>query len=477
MKDFFNKIAKAWRGNPNAIEASGYTSLQSAVAENNLAKVRKLLNQGAQVNLRGELVYPPLHLALELDRQHIAVVLIEAGADVNLPDGQGRTPLMKACMQGQEALLLTLLDAGADPNARDPDGKSALHLLSTAHPKMVDQLVARGAAVNAQDKDGETPLHAFLQSPPMVARFLENHADPNIKNVRGHSPYMMMLEEHMFEKYSKVLQQMLVYKADIGSTNQLGETILHLAARLEMPDAFERAVNSSALGARDAAGNNVLHALVRVLNDDMIQRVIDRAPALLREKNMEGRTPFAELVRRANRAPFHISEKYIRTAKRMLDGGADINDRDENGLTLLHHAVLQEKPVFVEYLLKRGANPDLSDYAGKAPLHVAIDAADVKTLDLLLDSGADPDLTDKRGWTVLDRLAEKGDRDSPIVQRLIVAGGQYQKQLPLHPEMMRRRRTVDKNTSGIGGIGASPASQKEHPAKDADKSPDRVWKP
>src|SRR5690606_10285643 len=68
----------------------------------------------------------------------------------------------------------------------------------------------------------------------------------------------------------------------------------------------------------------------------------------------------------------------------------------------------------------------------------------LEMIDLLLDLGADPDLTDARGWTVLDRLAEKNDRDSPVVQRLIVGGAQYQKQLPLNPELMRPRNDNQK---------------------------------
>src|SRR5690606_5537801 len=112
---------------------------------------------------------------------------------------------------------------------------------------------------------------------------------------------------------------------------------------------------------------------------------------------------------------------------------------DKNGRTLLHYAAARGRTDFAEYLLNKKADPNLLDDKGKAPLHLAIEHKNLEMIDLLLDMGADPDLTDARGWTVLDRLAEKNDRDSPVVQRLIVGGGQYNKQLPLNPELMRPR--------------------------------------
>ena len=44
----------------------------------------------------------------------------------------------------------------------------------------------------------------------------------------------------------------------------------------------------------------------------------------------------------------------------LLDNGADINIRDENGTTPLMNAVIGEKTEIVKLLLERGANPNLS---------------------------------------------------------------------------------------------------------------------
>lgn len=457
MKNIFSSVAKVFKSDPNKILDTGYTRLQKAVIDNDLSKVVSLIKAGADINLRGNLMYPPLHLALDKDRHSIAVALIQAGADVNLQDAVGKTPLHRAVMQAQETFVRTLLKLGADPNLKDEQGRTALHVVSGAQPDLIDLLALNKANPNERDVNGNTPLHMFLDKAPMVERLLKNGADPNVKNDYGVSPYQMMLEEERISQYPKVVQQMLDYKADIGAANQLGETVLHLAARLEMPETFNSVIGSCELKVKDMNGNNVLHALARTQNVSMMLRVIDRAPELLGEPNIHGRTPLGELVRRADRQPYRIDEKFIAAARVMINAGADPSATDENGRTLLHYAVAQDRQAFIEYLMAKKTDPDVVDRDGRAALHIAIERKNLTVLDRLLDLGADPDLTDPRGWTVLDRLAEKNDRESPVVQRLIVAGGQYKKQLPLNPELMRKRGTgIDKPFRqpgyGLGGL-------------------------
>ncbi len=437
-----------FRGDPNKVQDTGYTRLQKAVAENDLSSVVALIQMGADVNKRGNLMYPPLHLALDKDRHSIAVALIQAGADVNLPDATGKTPLHRAVMQSQETFVRTLVKLGADTNAKDEQGRTPLHVITTSNPDIVDLLVANNARLNEKDINGNTPLHTFLDKPVLVEKLLKNGADPNVKNDYGVSPYMMMLEEERLSQYPKVLQQMLAFKADIGAANQLGETVLHMAARLEMADTFNSVLGGCELKIKDANGNNVLHALARTQNVSMILKAIEKAPELLHDENIHGRTPLAELVRRADRQPYRIDEKFVAAARVMINAGADPSVTDEFGRTLLHYAVAQDKQPFIEYLAGKKINFDTVDKDGRAALHIAIDRKNLTVLDRLLDLGADPDLTDTRGWTVLDRLAEKDDRNSPVVQRLIVAGAQYKKQLPLNPELMRKRN----NSLGKPGL-------------------------
>ncbi len=58
-------------------------------------------------------------------------------------------------------------------------------------------------------------------------------------------------------------------------------------------------------------------------------------------------------------------------ASRILDGGADPDTVDSSQMTALHHAVVNNSPVFF-LLVERGARLDLADLEGETPLHAVI---------------------------------------------------------------------------------------------------------
>lgn len=457
MRNFFNSTVKYFKSNPDATGPDGRTRLQYAVAGNDLKKVNALIAAKANLNASTPQSFPPLHAAIRNNNHLIALALLAAGAGLDYQDVNGQTPLHHAVEKNDEALILTLLKLGANPNIQDKQGKAPLHLASTQKPEVIQLLARYKAHMNVRDKEGDTPLHRFLNHPKMVECLMNNGADPNVRNHRGMSPYMMMLDDSQLRKYPETLQRMVFFKADLASANGLGETILHLAARLELEETFVTVVKSTELTLKDRGGNSVLHLLARAQNVPMIARVLERAPGLVHETNGRGLTPMAELVQSALKTGEKLGKKYIATANILLSARADPDSQDESGFGLLHHAVDKNETAFMENLLLKKANPNLADKKRKTPLHYAIEKKNVIAVDILLDNGADPDRTDERGWTILDYLAKAGDRDSPIVQRLIVAGGQYKKQLPLYPELMRRPpKITDKKSYGgyPGGPGA-----------------------
>jgi len=440
VRNVFKSVADRFKSDFNAIGKSGYTPLQQAIILDDIKKVKALLTAGASPN-HGHDKRSHLHFAVQRKRYPIALELVRAGADLNLQDGNGQTVLHLEVKQSQEAFLTILLKAGADTNIKDMSGRTPLHLI--ADPRYVDLLVAHNARVNEQDRRGDTALHRFLDYPQVVERLIDNGADVNICNNDGISPYMIMLDRKILPHYAPELQTKILLKADLGSSNPIGEKIVNLMMEIET-DGVGRGLGKTALATRDANDNTVLHGLIRTLNVPAIEMVAAQAPKMVEAVNSRGFTPIEELLRRLDFTVQVQGDKWVDAIKALLEAKANPDSADGNGRSILHHAVLQGRRDFLEAVLEKGANPNLRDDTGKTPLHYAIEADDLRTMDILLDRGANPDMTDSRGWTILDRLAESGDRDSSRVQRLIVAGGQYQKQLPLYPEMMRRPKTIDK---------------------------------
>jgi len=85
--------------------------------------------------------------------------LLEEGADPNIRDGDGNTPLYFAASKGCAEVARLLLEHGADPNAQDKNGETPLHVAAfNGHVDVVRLLLEHGADPTVKNKDGDTPL-------------------------------------------------------------------------------------------------------------------------------------------------------------------------------------------------------------------------------------------------------------------------------------------------------------------------------
>ena len=79
------------------------------------------------------------------------------------------------------------------------------------------------------------------------------------------------------------------------------------------------------------------------------------------------------------------------TSVRLLaDYGADLNASDDKGETPLHHAINRGRHSLSSALIAFGCNVNIQDKAGYSPLHLATKTVDTSLLKLLLERMADP---------------------------------------------------------------------------------------
>ena len=77
-----------------------------------------------------------------------------------------------------------------------------------------------------------------------------------------------------------------------------------------------------------------------------------------------GWTPLINTVQSLDNIPYGLPEDIKNTIDALLSGGADINKQDGEGNTALIHAAMEDAHGVADYLVKKGANPDITNNGG-----------------------------------------------------------------------------------------------------------------
>ena len=180
------------------------------VIGNDIASVKKLLAEGADINELSEVggagTVTPLFIACSY-YDDIAKLLIAKGADVNIKTGKGVTPLMAACASGKEEIARLLISKGADVNAKSNAGVGAFtHCVSAilggrVSIDLAEFLLSKGANVDEASDTGPVAGYTCLMmaagnKKPDLVKFLVKHgANVNAKAKDGSTPLSLATRE------------------------------------------------------------------------------------------------------------------------------------------------------------------------------------------------------------------------------------------------------------------------------------------
>lgn len=150
-------VAQAQTG-PSAPAAQDINKqLFDAVANDNLAAVRRLLAKGADVNAKNNDGETPVNDAIGNGYEDIVKLFLENGAALNT--GGIHDPLYQAAFNLNTDIVGLLLKHGAKFNAVIVNGQPLLtYAVQQDRYDMVKLLLANGADVNVKGSDGDTPL-------------------------------------------------------------------------------------------------------------------------------------------------------------------------------------------------------------------------------------------------------------------------------------------------------------------------------
>ncbi|CAB0030955.1 unnamed protein product [Trichogramma brassicae] len=121
------------------------------------------------------------------------------------------------------------------------------------------------------------------------------------------------------------------------------------------------------LDAQDNLGNSALHSAIHCGNVDMVEFLLLKG-ANPNVANNDGMTPL-HIIRLKRAVRDHLLMTFLRICDHMQQT-LQLDAQDKLGNTPLHLAVLDGCLVMIEPLLRRGANPNLTNQEGTTPLHI-----------------------------------------------------------------------------------------------------------
>ena len=277
--------------------------------------VRALLKKGLDVNEAQGDGTTALHWAAMNGDAELAQMLIYAGANLRATTRLGAyTPLYLAAKGGHSGVVAALLTAGADPKATTTNGTTALMIAAAAgDTRTITSLVENGAEINAVDgAKGETPLM-------FAAGFNRTEA----------------------------VKLLLARGADHKVTTKVVD-LFALTAPEE--DAMLRGAGGNGPRPQGNRPADIAGATRGYRYNELIS-------------SQGGLTALL----------FAARQGYIDSVKALVDGGADLNQRNAGDQTSpLLIAIINGHFDLAQYLLEKGADPKVPAFNGVTPLYAVL---------------------------------------------------------------------------------------------------------
>lgn len=399
--------------NIDAQNFNGQNALHQAVSNSNLNVVKGLIeNYEVSINQQDAAGQTPLLLGCIEGNPLMVEYLIRAGGQVNEPNKFGETPLMLASLNGHEEAVALLLHAHANVHHVNDQGQSALQL--AAYGGKVGSLRAllnKGAKLEQVDVQGQTALHFAAKSNSVEAsQYLLNlglsinHADH-----KGKTPIMVAAEYSQLE----MVNSLLAHHAQLYLTDKDGNSVLHHAVNSGQFTIILNCLKHGALvDQKNAAFETPLMLACKQSDFNAVKLLVKDFGADLNVMDQWGQTPLFMCIK--------SNEPLI--AEYLLSYGADPDATSYQSLTPLQLASQQGDLNLVQSLVKYGADLDVSENKHQeSALIFAARKGHTAIVDFLIKSGANPDLTDHLGHSALYEAYEHDHWD--CVETLVKGGG------------------------------------------------------
>ncbi len=275
---------------------------------------------------------------------------------------------------GNKELLQKLKNKGISVDKLNKKGENALFLATRGSRKGYNSLEyfkyleSLGLDVNITNKDGNTPLHNLAYGNKDLNTFqyfLDKGVNPNQVNEEGNT----VLMHATYRNTSDIVSLFANKTKNINHKNKDGNSALTAAVAGNSKDVTSLILEKGGdIKIIDNKGNSLAYYLIESYSP-RYQEDFKKKKALLVEKGLN-----LNAVQADNNTLFHlaIDKNNLDLLKEISSLDIDINAKNNDGLTVLHKAVMSAKDTkIIEYLLSIGAKKSITTEFGETVFDLA----------------------------------------------------------------------------------------------------------
>lgn len=376
--------------------------------------IERLLKKGAEVSRYDTDGNTPLHrVAMQACRPttpklcqfqvRFAKALLAAKAEADLSNLDGDTPLLLTAYSGNTELAKLFLEQGAQINHTDNLGNQALNLaLDQAYYALADELVAHGADIQQTHWRGLSPVQRVqhLQEWGLASVIHQYHPQ-----ITWGKPWEAAQETPSYFYELLADQRLIAVNASrptaaalqIYNHPETNSTLLHLAAQANASEFMDKLLKQQhPVDILNNQGETPLHWAVRAQANQAVTRLLVAGanPQLTNDQHQD-----ALMLAVISNHPSTLQTLIADTQQAGIT--LDFNQQDNQGNSLLHHALDNDNLQLLEILLKAGVNPELADQQQRTALLYAVEQAQLASVKMLVEHQASLHAVDEKQRTPL----------------------------------------------------------------------------
>ena len=380
---------------------------QQLIMQNRKAEAKQEFVMPTDINAADEDGNTVLHIAAKIDDEELVTYFIFKGADPELKNFEGDTPLHVAIKNHSMRAAKALSAVSSTLFSRDSEGVTALDRGLLADESYYDLFITTKAG-ELRDVEGQSIVHYFVRTKNLkgIRQCIIKGIPISVKDDNKKTPLDVAFENLDDEESVEIAAELIMGGADevatdfayfqdamlarnVNSRFDDGQTPLHLAA-IYGHNAIAKYLleNNADTSVQDSSGATPLHEAVRYGNVEIAKALLNSGANVNARDNL-GKTPVMLILPKDKTAEIY---------KLLIAHRADLTQKDMFGDTVLHTAsMLNVGASTFGILIDGGADVDARNKEGVTPLAIAVQKNDLETVRLLTAAGADIHTQDTNG--------------------------------------------------------------------------------